>query len=147
MNQIAEQLRARTFQYTLGIIAFCRRLPDDWISREIGRQLLRAGMGVTGNYWSACRGRSDREFIAKLGVAADEAEESVLWEDAIIQSGIRDGLGAKNLLVEGRELRAILSKSHATARENRRKKTRETRRNQLTNSPTHQLAKSSGGSP
>jgi four helix bundle protein len=139
MSEIANELRQRTFRYALRIIAFCRQLPDSWVAREIGRQLLRAGMGVAGNYWSACRGRSHREFIAKLGVSVDEAEESVLWLTAIAQSGIRDDGVTKNLLAEGAELRAVLSKSHKTARENH---SRKTRKNQLTNSPTHQFSKS-----
>lgn len=79
-------------------------------------------MGVAGNYWSACRGRSDREFIAKLGVAVDEAEESVLWLTAIIQSGISEDQDAKDLLAEGRQILAVHSKSHRTARENRQKR-------------------------
>ena len=149
MSHIADELRRRTFRYALGTIAFCRTLPDHWVAREIGRQLLRAGMGVTGNYWSACRGRSDREFVAKLGVAADEADESVLWLAAVIQSGTRVDTEGKRLLTEGRELRAILSKSHKTARENRRRKAREARarKNQITKSPTRQFTKSIAGPP
>ena len=75
MNDIAYRLRQRTLRYTIRIISYCKVMPDDWVAREIGKQLLRAGMGVSGNYWSACRGRSDKEFIAKLGVASDEAED------------------------------------------------------------------------
>jgi four helix bundle protein len=79
-------------------------------------------MGVAGNYWSACRGRSDKEFIAKLGVAADEADESVLWLTVVVRGGIREDEATKDLLSEGHQLRAILSRSHKTARENRRRK-------------------------
>jgi four helix bundle protein len=79
-------------------------------------------MGLSGNYWSACRGRSDAEFIAKLGVAADEAEENVLWLTATMQAGIRNDVETKELVAEGRELRAILAKSAKTARENRRRR-------------------------
>jgi len=141
MSSIADALRERTFRYGLRIIRFCKGLPDNWIARELGRQLLRAGMGVPGNYWSACRGRSDKEFIARLAVAADEADESVLWLTAITQSGVREDFEGKNLLREGQELRAILAKSHRTARENRRRR--------RATSPTLQLAKSptSEGSP
>jgi four helix bundle protein len=134
MHEFAEELRQRTFRYVLRIIALCRRLPDEWIEREIGKQLLRAGMGVTGNYWSSCRGRSTKEFIAKLGVAADEADESILWLTSMIQSGIRNDLETKSLAGEGREIRAILSKSHKTARENRRRKAR-AERTTSSNSP------------
>jgi len=144
MTQVADDLRQRTFRYGLRIISLCHKLPDTWQSREIGRQLLRAGMGVPGNYWSACRGRSRAEFIAKLGVAADEAEECVLWLTAIIQSGINHELETKGLLGEGEELRAILSKSHKTARENRQRKAREAKssRTQLAKSPSHEITNS-----
>jgi four helix bundle protein len=96
MSDIADELRERTLSYALRILPFCRRLPDQWECRELGRQLLRAGMGVAGNYWSACRGRSDRAFIAKLGVAADEADESVLWLTMVIRGGIRDDAATKD---------------------------------------------------
>jgi len=143
MSEIAEELRQRTFRYNLRTIALCQALPDTWVAREIGRQLLRAGMGVTGNYWSACRGRSTKEFIAKLGVAADEADESVLWLTSIIQSAINQDPATKDLLCEGKELRAILSKSHKTARQNRRRNAGEKRdKNQLAKSPTRQFTKS-----
>jgi four helix bundle protein len=128
MNDIADRLRQRTLDFALGVIAFCRQLPDTWVERELGKQLLRAGMGVAGNCWSACRGRSDKEFVAKIGVAADEADESVLWLTALDRSGIRSNGDGKSLLGEGNELRAILAKSHKTARENRKKKKREARR-------------------
>src|SRR5262245_22314565 len=124
MTVVADELRQRTLRYSLRILTFCRGIPDRWEARELGRQLLRAGMGVAGNYWSACRGRSDREFIAKLGVAVDEAEESVLWLTAFMQSGIRADDDTRNLLQEGTELRAILSASHRTARKNRRERAR-----------------------
>jgi four helix bundle protein len=144
MSEIADELRQRTFRYGLRVLACCKTLPETWVAREIGRQLLRAGMGTASNYWSACRGRSDKEFIAKLGVAVDEAEESVLWLTAIIQSGIRENVDAKNLLKEGGELRAILSKSHKTARENRQRRVREAKatRKAIAKSPTRQFTKS-----
>jgi four helix bundle protein len=142
---------ANARRYGLRVITSCRQLPDDWVAREIGKQLLRAGMGVPGNYWSACRGRSDREFISKLAVAVDEADEGVLWLTAILQSGIKQDTVIKDLLGEAQELRAILSKSHKAARENRQRKAREAKAgkslNQLTNSPTRQLTKSTEGLP
>jgi four helix bundle protein len=147
---IADELRQRTFRYALRVIAFCQKLTDTWIGREIGRQLLRAGMGTSANYWSACRGRSDREFIAKLGVAEDEAAESVMWLMLVVQSGLRQDPDARALLAEGREITAILSKSHKTARENRRRKKAESKgkrsklaSNQLTKLPTNQFTNSS----
>ena len=142
MSEIAHELRERTFRYALRVLALCQKLPDTWVDREIGRQLLRAGMGVAGNYWSACRGRSDREFEAKLGVSVDEADEGVLWLTAIMRSAIRNDLETKNLLREGQEIRAILSKSYKTVRENRQRRAREKRKRQFTNSPNRQFTNS-----
>ena len=122
MKTIGDELRERTFNYALEITRYCRALPESWDTREIAAQLLRAGFGTAGNYWSACRGRSDSEFIARLAIAADEAAESVLWLMLMIRSGMCDSLEAKSLLQEGREITAILSASHKTARENRRKR-------------------------
>jgi len=137
MSLIAETLRTRTFQFAMRTLAISRGLPDNWYAREIGRQLLRAGMGVAGNYWSACRGRSDKEFVAKLGVAADEADESVLWLMLMLEGGVSVKPETKSLLDEGRQLRAILSKSHKTARENRlRKKKAKSPTRELRHSPT-----------
>src|SRR5438128_118380 len=119
---IAEELRQRTFRYALRTLTFCRKLPETIEGREIYRQLLRAGMGTASNYWSACRGRSDAEFIAKLGTAEDEAAESVMWLMLILQGGVSQHTDGKELLAEGREITAILSKSHKTARENRRRR-------------------------
>ena len=98
---VAVELRQRTFRYALRVIAFCQKLTDTWIGREIGRQLLRAGMGTSANYWSACRGRSDREFIAKLGVAEDEAAESVMWLMLVVQSGLRQDPDARRYWPRG----------------------------------------------
>ena len=142
---IADELRQRTFHYAVGTLTFCRKLPKTSESREISRQLLRAGMGTASNYWSACRGRSDAEFISKLGVAEDEAAESVMWLMLILEAGITQDADAKSLLSEGREITAILSRSHKTARENRRRK-KQTKRlkqtKQITKLPTDQFTNS-----
>jgi four helix bundle protein len=138
---IADELRERTFRYALRVLTSCRRLPDTLEGREIAKQLLRAGMGTSSNYWSACRGRSDAEFIAKLGVAEDEAAESVMWLMLILQGGIRNDADTKDLLREGREITAILSKSHKTARENRRRKKTQAK-TKLTKLPTAPFTKS-----
>src|SRR5262249_54932926 len=83
---------AAHFDQFIRILNLCRRLRDRWEAREVGRQLLRAGIGTVGNSWSACRARSRREFVARLGVAVDEAEEAVLWLTAIVRSGVSQGL-------------------------------------------------------
>src|SRR5690349_3169193 len=104
---IADDLRERTFRYALRVLAFCRALPNTWDAREIARQLLRAGMGTAANYWSACRGRSGAEFVAKLAIAAEEAGEAVMWLMLIVEGGVSVDAEARALLGEAKQISAI----------------------------------------
>lgn len=115
---IADDLRHRTFEFAAQAVAFCQRLPQNWETREIGRQLLRAATGLAANYRAACRGRSRREFIAKLGVAVEEADETVFWLDLIGRTEQALDPTLKALRCEAQELLAILARSHRTARNN-----------------------------
>lgn len=115
---ISDALRQRTFEFASAAVAFCRGLPEGWECREIGRQLLRSSTGLAANYRAACRGRSRREFVAKLGVAVEEADETVFWLDLIERARLTDPKPLVPLRQEAQELLAILARSHRTAREN-----------------------------
>lgn len=88
MNKLerAEEFKKRTKEFAINIIRLYRQLPKTEEARIIGRQLLRAGTSVASNYRAACRGRSRKEFIAKLGIAIEEADETVFWLEML-----RDG--------------------------------------------------------
>ena len=73
---------------------------------------------MAANYRAACRGRSRREFIAKLGVAVEEADETVFWLELIERTGLSPSAALKTVRGEAQELRAILARSHRTARQN-----------------------------
>ena len=120
MNQKAEELKARTKRFLLDIICFVNELPLTAAAREIGRQLLRAGMGVAGNYRAACRSRSHREFTARIGVVLEEADESELWLDVLNESQLPGVAVPSALLEEGRALRRIFAASNRTARRSER---------------------------
>jgi len=103
-------------------------------------------MGRCGNYWSACRGRSTAEFIAKLGIATDEADESVLWLTSIIQSGIKQDLAhegtcsakERNCGRSSRSLTRRLERIAAGRRAKKREKRGKESTHQFTDSPIHQ---------
>jgi four helix bundle protein len=82
----------------------------------LGKQLLRCGTSVAANYRAVCRSRSKAEFIARIGVAAEEADEAVLWIELLTESGILKVEMTEGLLKEARELAAILTASRQTAR-------------------------------
>jgi four helix bundle protein len=80
------------------------------------KQLLRCGTSVAANYRSVCRSRSKAEFVARIGIVVEEADEAVLWLELLAESGIVSGEKSKELLVEARELTAIFTASQKTSR-------------------------------
>lgn len=81
-----EDLKKRTKEYALRIIKLVKALPNTVDGHTIGNQLIRSGMSVGANYRAVLRARSTAEFIAKLGVVIEEADESAFWLEIIIES-------------------------------------------------------------
>jgi len=73
-----DELLQRTKRFGLAILRLVDRLPNTVAGRAVAGQLVRCGTSVGANYRAACRGRSKREFVAKLGVVEEEADESLL---------------------------------------------------------------------
>ena len=84
-----------------------RKLPRKEEARVIGRQILRSGTSIGANYRAACRSRSKAEFIAKLGIVLEEADETVFWLELLLQSKIFPKSKIGNLLAEANELTSI----------------------------------------
>jgi four helix bundle protein len=111
-----EELKKRTKQFALRVIKLYRSLPKGRDAEVIGMQLLRAGTSVGANYRSACRARSDADFISKITVVEEEANEAAYWIELFIESAIiKEGL-LKDLLKEANELTAIFTASGNTAK-------------------------------
>ena len=85
-------------------------------TQVLGKQLLRCGTAVAANYRAACRARSKAEFVARISIVAEEADEAVLWLELLIESGILKSQMTEGLLKEARELAAILTASRETAK-------------------------------
>jgi len=117
------ELRERTKGFAISIVRVCREVPRRWDIRVIGGQLLRSGTGVASNYRASCRARSDREFCAKIGVVVEEADESQLWLELLIEAYPRVRTQEyQRLTREAAELTAIFTASHRTAKANLRKR-------------------------
>jgi len=116
MNSRPEQLRDRTKAFALRVIRLFRSLPNKTDTQVLGKQLLRCGTSVAANYRAVCRARSKAEFVARLGIVAEEADEAVLWLELLIESGILKSVLTEGLLNEARELAAILTASREMAR-------------------------------
>jgi four helix bundle protein len=117
----AEEFRLRTKTFALRIMKMVDRLPTVASCRVAGMQLLRSGTSVAANYRAACRARSEREFLAKLHIALEEADESVLWLELLSEGGHLPEGKLDELLTEARAIMAILGKAEKTARDKQRK--------------------------
>jgi len=85
----------------------------------MGKQLLRCGTSVAANYRAVCRARSKAEFIARIGVVAEEADESVLWLELLEATQTLSTKQLEEISKEARGLAAIFSASQKTAKDNR----------------------------
>ena len=113
MNE--NELKARLKQFALRTMRLVRHLPRNAEGRAIAGQLVRCGTAVGANYRSACRARSKAEFVARLAIAEDEADECAYWLELIIEGGIMEKQLVQPLLGEANEIVAILTASHKSA--------------------------------
>ncbi len=113
-----EELKARCKQFSLRVIRLVRALPDDRVSRPIANQLIRSGTSVAANYRAACLAKSPADFTSKIGTAVEEADESALWMELIIEDGILPAEKVTSLWQEATELTAIFCASIKTTRQN-----------------------------
>jgi four helix bundle protein len=111
-----EELRQRTKVFALRVIKLFRALPNKEDARVLGKQVLRSGTAVAANYRSACRARSRADFISKIGITVEEADESAFWLELLIDAGIVKRARLEDLLVEANELVRIFQASRTTAK-------------------------------
>jgi four helix bundle protein len=117
MNTQAEALRQRTKQFALEIIAFVRTLPNNDTANVVGRQVLRSATGLGANYRAACRARSRADFVSKIGIALEEADESGFWLELVAEGRLSSSKVVYQLLEEANQLSAIFAASRITAAE------------------------------
>ena len=113
-------LKARTKQFALRVMKMVDALPRTIQGRAIAKQIIRSATSVAANYRAACRARSRAEFIAKIGVVEEEADESCFWLELIIDSGLLTEERIRSLLSEAGELVAIMAASRKSAIGNRK---------------------------
>ena len=118
MNE--EEMKKRTKEFAKEIIKLCRKLPNTREGRLIGDQMFRSGTSVAANYRAACRGRSKAEFISKLAIVEEEADETLFWLELIKEMKILDHPSVDFLMKENNEIIAIIVSSIRTARRNKK---------------------------
>lgn len=116
-----KDLKERTQEFALRIIRLTRALPNSPEGWVLGKQVLRSGTAVGANYRSCQRGKSKADFIAKLAVAEEEADETCYWLELIISAELLPQDRIEPLLREAQEITAILTAAGKTAKENSNK--------------------------
>ena len=80
-----QEFRGRTKRYASAVVrAYCT-LPKRTECQVLGRQFLRSGTSVAANYREASRARSDAEFVSKIDQCAQEADETMLWVELLME--------------------------------------------------------------
>jgi four helix bundle protein len=113
-----EELKDRTKKFALMIIKLVDDLPDTKAGRTIGNQIIRSGTSVGANYRTACRARSDADFISKITIVEEECDETLFWLELIVESNLLEKERLLAMIKEADELTAIFTASGKTARQN-----------------------------
>jgi four helix bundle protein len=116
-----KELKSRTRKFAIDVFNFIDRLPNKKSANIIGNQLGRSASSIAANYRAACRARSHAEFIAKIGIVEEEADESHFWLDIMPEIENSNAGKVATLLNEAYELTAIFTAAHKTAKLNRLK--------------------------
>lgn len=115
----SEEMKARTKQFALRVIKLVESLPNTKNSTVIGKQLLRSGTSVGANYRAVCRAKSTPDFINKLAIVEEEADESMYWIELLIESNQIKQKLVENLLNETNEILSIIVSAIKTSKEKR----------------------------
>src|SRR5438067_6093775 len=98
------------------IIRLYRSLPYTTDTQVLGKQLLRCGTSVAANYRAVCRARSKAEFVAKMGIVVEEADETVFWLELLVDAQVARQEQVASVLAEANELLAIFAASQRTVK-------------------------------
>src|ERR1700730_14027170 len=113
-----KELKIRTKKFAVDVLNFIDQLPNSKSARIISYQLGKSASSVAANYRGACRARSHAEFIAKIGIVEEEADESTFWLDITPETKNASIESTDPLLREARELTAIFTAASKTAKRN-----------------------------
>jgi four helix bundle protein len=117
-----DELKKRTKAFGLRIIKLYEEVSKTKKGEILGNQLIRSGTSVGANYRAACRAKSDADFLYKIEIVEEEADESAYWLELISESNIIKKNRLDDLLKEANELTAIFTSSGRTVKQRRKAK-------------------------
>ena len=108
----------RTKEFSLRVIKLFQTLEEaGGAALVLGKQLLRCSTSVGANYRAACLAKSTADFVAKLKICEEEADEAIYWLELLVDSGLMKPARLEPLLQEARELSAMMCAAAKTSRE------------------------------
>lgn len=116
-NSKETELKMRTQEFALRVIKVVESLPKSTAGFELGKQIFRSGTSVAANYRAACRAKSKKDFIYKLEVVAEEADETLHWLELQTLSKILPSKKLEPLIDEANQLLSIFTKSIKTLKQ------------------------------
>jgi four helix bundle protein len=116
MDHPAVDLKDRTKNFALRVVKVVRSLPPSDEGRLLGNQLLRSGTSVAAHYRAVCRARSRAEFLSKLAIVIEEADETAFWLEFLVATGLISESKLRDLISEAKQLVAIFNASRTTAK-------------------------------
>lgn len=111
-------MKKRTKEFSINVIFLTRDFPKNDEGFIVKKQLIRCATSVAANYRAACRARSSAEFISKIGIVEEEADESVFWLELLEETGILNTVPVAKIKREAKELTAIFAASRKTCKLN-----------------------------
>jgi four helix bundle protein len=117
-TQLAAALKKRSKRFAIDVSWLCRQFPHSVDAMVVAKQLIKASTSTAANYRAACRTRSPADFVSRISVVAEEADESEFWLELTLESQISQGEKIRRLLKESGELTAIFTASRDTAKRN-----------------------------
>ena len=116
-TEFADAFKSRTKKQAVSIIKFLKTIKSNEEMLVIKHQLIKSATSTAANYRAACRGKSKADFIAKLGIVNEEADETVFWLE-VIKDLDHNSDELDKLKNESEEILKIVAKSIATSRNN-----------------------------
>ena len=113
------EMKERTKRFALRVIKLVEALPNTRTSAVLGNQLIRSGTSVGANYRAACRAKSAADFISKLSIVEEEADESIYWIELLVESGQIKMKLVENLLDESNQILSIVVSAIRTSKAKR----------------------------
>jgi four helix bundle protein len=110
-----EELIERTMAFAIRVLRLAEQLPRSVAGTIVARQVARSGTSVAANYRAALRGKSRADFINKITIVLEEADETAFWVDLTGRAKLLPKEQLNSLRDEAEQLVRIFNSTRATA--------------------------------